>query len=291
MAKGRIFVVDGNWYLHRCWHTVKSSRPMPEVLPQAVVTLILKDAVSTKCTHVLVAFDGSKVFRYDVYPNYKAGRSEKKASSVPEDAEEDRGDVYDSLPNLRKLLTDLGLVYVQQKKYEADDVWASAAEQYSEVGYDVIGGCKDKDGYQALKNGVRMYDSSFKPEPRYIDAKLAEKLKGVSVSKMIMLQTLLGDAIDDVPSILSPAKAKKVCQQHKSIKAWFEASDKATKKFIRTKQSQMMINKELVTLRTDLALPEPHTLKPDKRRVEGMSKWWYAHQDLCYPKSKGLFRK
>lgn len=289
-SKGRILVVDGNWLLHRVFHTIgaKTSRPLGEVLPQALLSLILKDAVATKCPRILVAFDGHSVFRYEVYPGYKASRSEKsKASSE----EEGYKNVYECLPEVRELCAKLGIVLIQNKKYEADDVWASAAKQYVDAGYEVIGDCKDKDGFQALGKGVRMYDSSAKPEPKYMTAEKAAKLKGVPVSKMIMLQTLIGDAIDDIPSVLSLAKAKAVCNEYSSIKEWFVAADKETKRFIRSKQAQMMINKKLVTLKTDLALPEPHTLLPPKKQLKDMTRGWYAHQDLCYPKSKGLFKR
>jgi 5'-3' exonuclease len=161
--------------------------------------------------------------------------------------------------------------------------------QYPALGHTVVAGGQDKDVYQALSTKARMYDSSHKPEPKWITVEKAEKAKGVPVSKMIMYQTLLGDKIDDVPQILSPAKAKTVCLKHKSIKAWFEAADKETKTFIRANQAKMMINRQLVELKTDMALPDPETLKPPKIRLEGMPKAWYAHQDLCWPKRKSLF--
>ena len=284
----RILIVDSNWYLHRCYHTVvgKTNRRLEDVLPTNLLNLILKDAVHVRASHILVAFDGHAVFRYDIYKNYKVSREEKRAEK---EAEEGHADVYSCLPNVRTLFAECGLHVFQHKKYEADDVWASAAVQYSAIGYDVVGGCKDKDGFQVLKKGVRMYDSSAKPEPKYMTAEKAEKLKGVPISKMIMYQTLLGDGIDDIPQILSPAKARTVCLQYKSIKDWFENSDKATKRFIRSKQAQLMINNKLVTLKTDLALPDPKTLKPPKLQKNGMGSWWYAHQDLCWPKTKGLF--
>lgn len=284
----RIFIVDGNWYLHRCYFTFKSSRPMEEVLPYSLLALVLKDAVQVKAPRVLVAFDGNSVFRYDIYKNYKASRSEKQASK---ESEEGYKDVYACLPQVRELFARCGVPLIQHKKYEADDVWASAAVQYSAMGYDVVGGGKDKDGFQVLKKGVRLYDSSAKPEPKYMTAEKAEKLKGVPVSKMIMYQTLLGDAIDDIPQVLSPAKAKAVCLKYKSIKDWFEKSDEETQRFIRSKQAQLMINNKLVTLKTDLALPDPAGLRPPKVQIEGLNQWWYAHQELCWPKSKGLFGK
>jgi DNA polymerase I len=289
-SKGRIFVCDGNWYLHRCFHVIadKTSRPLEEVLPQAFLSMVLKDAVATKCPRILVAFDGRAVFRYDVYPEYKASRSE---ASKQKREEEGYQDVYSCLPQVRKLFAEMGIALVQHKKYEADDVWASSAKQYVEQGYEVVGGCKDKDGFQALGPRVRMYDSSAKPEPKFMDAAKAEKVKGVPVSKMIMLQTLIGDGIDDIPSVISLAKAKAICNKYDTVKSWFEDADPEMKRFIRSKQVQLTVNRQLVMLKTDLALPDPSTLLPPKQALVDKSKWWYAHQDLCYPKSKGLFRK
>lgn len=289
-SKSRVLIIDGNWYLHRTYFIMKrrTTRPLEEVLPHSLLNMILKDAVTVKATHILVAFDGSSVFRYDVYPDYKRSRSEK---SRAESEEEGYQDVYASLPNIRKLFAQVGITLVQHKKYEADDFWASAAVQYSGMGYDVVGGGKDKDGFQVLGSNVRMYDSSAQPEPKYMTAEKAAKIKGVPISKMVMLQTLLGDAIDDIPQVLSPAKAKAVCNAYSSVKEWAQKADKETKRFIAANQAKLIINNKLVTLKRDLALPDPETLKPVKNRHEGLelSKWWYAHQDLCWPKTKGLF--
>lgn len=292
MSKGRIFFVDSNWYLHRTYHVMKSrtSRPLEEVLPTSFLNMVLKDAVAVKATHVVVAFDGNDIFRYGIYPGYKRSRSEK--SKVAKE-EEGYQDVYAALPNIRKLFARVGLTLLQHKKYEADDFWASVAVQYSAMGYEVVGGGKDKDGYQVLGPKVRLYDSSAKPEPVFITQQKAEKSKGVPVSKMVMYQTLLGDAIDDIPQVLPPAKAKAVCLKYKSVKAWLASADAETRRFILANQAKLIINNKLVTLKTDLALPDPETLKPQKNRHEDldMSKWWHAHQDLCWPKSKGLFGK
>lgn len=292
MTKDRIYFADGNWLLHRCYSVVvgKTSRPLEDVLPMNFLSMVMKDAVSVRAPRLLVAFDGNDIFRYRLYPSYKASRSEKSKIAREEEGYQD---IYSSLPNIRKLFARVGVTLVQHKEYEADDVWASVAHQYSELGHDVVGGGKDKDGFQCLKKGVRLYDSSFKPAPRYVTAEKAEKIRGVPASKMTMLQTLLGDPIDDIPTILTPAKAKKVCLQFDSVKEWYSHSDEETRRFIQAHQAQLIINNKLVTLRKDLALPDPATLKPAKNRHLDldMSKWWHAHQELCWPKVKGLFRR
>jgi len=290
MAKKRLFVIDGNWYLHRVFHTLKTSRPIEDVLPMNFLQLVLKDACAVRATHILVAFDGPKVFRYDVYPLYKANRSEKEKKGVDEDGEGGQ-DVYSCLPQVRDLFAKCGLTLVQHKKYEADDFWASAAVQYSGQGFIVVGGGKDKDGYQVLGEHIKLYDSSAKPEPRWITADVAEKSKGVPVAKMVMYQTLLGDAIDNIPKILTPAKARAICLKFKTIKEALQNAEPEIRKILREKQAQLVINRQLVELKKDLALPDVEALKPPKVQLKDMPRSWYAHQELCYPKSKGLFRK
>jgi len=285
--KKRLFFCDGNWYLHRVFYTLKTSRPIEEVLPMNFLALVMKDACAVKADHVLVAFDGHEIFRYNVYPEYKANRSEKEKR--PDGSDEGFKDVYSCLPQIRELFAKCGLVLVQHKKYEADDFWASVAVQYSKKGFIVVGGGKDKDGYQVLSDVVKMYDSSSKPEPKWISAEKAEKAKGVPIKKMVMYQTLLGDKIDNIPQIMSPAKAKAACIKYDSIQEMFENGDKETRKFLRTKQVQLRINRQLVELKTDLALPDVQTLKPAKIQLKNMPASWYAHQELCWPKSKGLF--
>lgn len=287
--KKRLFFVDGNWVLHRCWFTLKTSRPIEEVLPYNFLALIMKDACAVKATHILVGFDGPKVFRYDVYPEYKANRSEKETKVSSSDDGEEGKDMYAYLPDIKKLMEKCGLTLIQHKKYEADDLWASAATQYSDQGFVVIGGGKDKDGYQVLSDVVKMYDSSAQPEPKWITWEKAEKAKGVPVAQMVMYQTLLGDKIDNIPQILSPAKAKAACLKYKTIKQMFQQGTDEERKLLRSKQAQLIINRKLVELKRDLALPDAETLKPPKIQLKDMPKSWYAHQELCWPKSKGLF--
>lgn len=293
--KKRLLFVDGNWILHRVFYTLKTSRPIEEVLPRNFLGLVMKDACAVRATHVLVAFDGNDIFRYKLYDQYKANRSDKENEKPKRMADDEEGggvqDIYSYLPAVRKLMEKCGLILVSHKHYEADDFWASAAVQYSEQGMIVIGAGKDKDGYQVLSDTVKMYDSSHKPEPRWITKEKAEKSKGVPIAKMIMYQTLLGDKIDNIPQLMSPAKAKSACLKYGSIKEMFEKGDPETRKLLRAKQAQIRINRQLVSLKTDLALPDLEVLKPSKIQLDDMPTSWYAHQDLCWPKSKGLFGK
>ncbi len=284
----RIFVVDGNWYLHRCWFTLRTSRPIEDVLPHNFVSLIMKDACAVKATHVLVAFDGPSVFRYSIYPDYKANRS--RGSGETEDGDEAGKDIYEYLPHVRQYLEKCGLTWVQPKLHEADDVLASAAHQYGKIAIMVICGSRDKDGYQSLASNVSAYDSTQDP-PVYITVASAEKSKGVKVSQMVMLQTLIGDKIDNIPTLKTLGEARKIINKWGTLKAWYKGAEEKDKAWIRANQVALDLNKKLVEMVTDLALPEINELRIPKRDIKDMPRSWYAYQSWLYPKTRGLFKR
>lgn len=282
-----IFVADGAWFLHRCWYTLRTNRPIEEALPYAFLGLICKDACAVRATHLLVAFDGPSVFRYDVYPEYKADRKAKKGAKSHSDEEQGK-DIYAYLPAVRKYLSQCGVTWVQPKKYEGDDVLASAAVQYSESSKVTLG-ARDKDIYQVLSPCVSMYDSCL-DTPAYIRAADAERAKGVPVSAMVAYQMLIGDPTDNVPSLMGPATARKVIREWGTINNWFKGSKK-DRIWLRTNQAKLETNKKLVTLVRDLALPDVESLVVPKLKLDNMPAAWYAYQMLLYPKSKGIFSK
>lgn len=291
------FVVDGNWYLHRVWFTLRTSRPVEEVLPHNFVSLIMKDACAVKATHILIGFDGPNVFRHKIFPDYKGNRDKDKEQTKGnvgddgEEGEEGGREIYSYLPAVRAYLEMAGLTWIQPRIYEADDVFSSASHQYGALpNTKVVGGARDKDSYQSLRPNVVGYDSAADP-PHYITMAYAEKSKGVRVSQMVMYQTLIGDKIDNIPTLLPPAAAKKVIHRWGSFKAWFAGGTREDKVWLRANQVKLALNKRLVEMVKDLSLPELDALRMAKKERLNMPKSWYAYRDFLYPKSKGLFRR
>lgn len=294
----RIFCCDGNWYLHRAFNTLHTKRAPEIALPQHLMSMVVKDALAVKADYLLVAFDGPKVFRYDVYPGYKGDRKEKKGSApVDSDDDHEKVDIYTYLPYVYKLFTCAGIVYYQPKKHEADDVLHSISVEYGSE-YSVVSGTQDKDAYQSLVQGsVRLYDASHKnkageSDPIYIDAAMAEKYKGVKVSQMIDYQTLIGDKGDSIPAIygMTPAKAAKILNQYGSIRNWYR-EDKESRKFLTVQQDNLKRNRTLVTLvegvlpTTDLEMWKLPKIKPSG----DFSRSYHEYHNWLWPKSKGLF--
>jgi DNA polymerase-1 len=284
----RVLVIDGNFYIHRCWHTLRTNRPIEEALPYNFVSLVMRDACAVKATHILVAIDGSKVFRYDLFPAYKGNRSEGGGTS--DGNEVGASDIYSYLPAIRAYLESSGLCWIQLKKYEADDILASAATQYGKMpATKVIFGNRDKDSFQSLTDNVVAYDSC-QEQPRYITVEKVEKKMGIKVDQMVMYQTLIGDKIDNIPTLLTPVKAKKVINKFGSFGNWFAKAERDEKSWLRANQVALSLNKSLVCMKTDLPLPELPLMQVPKLDRKDWPKSWYAYQAFRYPRTKGLFK-
>lgn len=263
-----ILACDGNWILHRAFHTqVYESKDPAGDIARKFVSMICKDALLVKAKQILIAFDGARVFRHKLYKGYKASRHKEGPSP------------YDSLGGLLEYLAYCGLPHVQMLEYEADDVLCSVATQNPKV----VISCKDKDAYQYVRPGVRLLDGSNKPEPRILTHNDIESVFGVPPSLCLDLQTLMGDPMDDVPCLVTRAKAIKGLKRWGSLKAWING-DREFKKSLDFEQ--LKLNRKLVRLVPDLKVcPEV----PKWNKGQDMTLAYVKWKDFSNPRSKGLF--
>jgi DNA polymerase-1 len=261
----------------------------------------MRDALAVRATHIIVAFDGDKVFRYKLYPAYKANRTGAGKGIVISDEDRDGADeahdIYQYYPRLFEALAALGIPFYQPTKREADDCLCSCAVKYPAHGYNVVCGTQDKDSFQYLRKGVRLYDSSYKVNgesvPRYITHKDVIEMKGVKPSQMVEYQMLIGDAGDNIDGLpgIGPKTAAARLKEFGSIKKWYESGTKKERSLLRTNQAKLIRNRKLVTLVEDC--PPPFELDqaviPKKVKVRfDIPKSYYNYLAFLYPKSKGL---
>lgn len=290
MKNTRIAVVDGNFYIHRVFHTQSEhAKDMARAISYRLLALICKDALAVRAKRVLVAFDGPNVFRHKLVDSYKANRKKddgevdlihNKEGMVAEDGP------YTYLPEVLSYLAEAGIPVVQFSAYEADDVLASVAANND----DVVLLTRDKDAHQALRSGVFQYDSAFKvkgkPAPRTIYAKDVEGIFGVTPEQCVDLQTLTGDGVDNVPRLLRKDVAVRGLKKHGSLKNWLKEDDELTEK-LRPVKHQLNLNRKLVKLVTNLEVELPNMKW--LAEANSMPSAYIALKDFCCPKSKGLF--
>ncbi|QDH83385.1 exonuclease [Achromobacter phage Motura] len=283
-----VMIFDGNWYLHRAYSIAGEASPK-EGVARLFLSLIARDALMNRCNKIAVAFDGDNVFRYAIYPEYKANRDKKKKESKKDGKQKSTDGIYTiSLPFLQSVLTTLEIPWVQPPKHEADDVLASTAVFYHSQGIQVTLGAKDKDIHQVLRKGIRLYISDAKPEPKLVKHTTPNKKFQVPYRKMPLYQTLVGDAIDNIKGVFGPAKAKALALKYKSLKE-IVAGEPDLKKTLIVNMERLKLNKRLVTLIRDQPCEAAKLPKNAHRRIAFSPQSLIDYCQYLYPKQKGLF--
>ena len=203
-AGDHVFLVDGSSYIFRAHFAMFKaaqsrgrSFTRSDGLPTgAVLTFsnmlwkLLREGLNDiKPSHVAVIFDYSeKTFRNEIYPDYKGHRPDPPSELIPQ------------FPLMREAVKAFGLIPIEQKGYEADDIIATYARQALERGADVTIIAGDKDLMQLVRPGVNMYDPMPGNERRIGPEEVKEKF-GVPPEKVPEVQALVGDATDNVPGV------------------------------------------------------------------------------------------
>ena len=138
-------------------------------------------------THIAVIFDaGSKTFRNRLYNSYKAQRPPPPDDLIPQ------------FKLVREATEAFGVPSIELADWEADDLIAAYAKAVNDAGGQATLVSSDKDLMQLIRPGVEMLDP-IKQKP-IGPAEVMEKF-GVTPDKMIEVQALIGDSVDNVPGV------------------------------------------------------------------------------------------
>lgn len=196
MAFGKgchLHLIDGSAFIFRAYHALPPLTRKSDGLPVGAVAgfcnmlwgQILANKGKDGPTHVAVIFDySSKTFRDDIYDKYKANRPE-----LPED-------LRPQFPLTREATRAFGVACLEMEGYEADDLIATLARRATEAGGDVTIISSDKDLMQLVGNGVVMFDAM---KNRRIDRDEVVEKFGVGPERVVDVQSLAGDSVDNVP--------------------------------------------------------------------------------------------
>ena len=202
-----VFLVDASNFVFRAYfQSIRQDQKYnyrSDRLPTGAVRLfctklfqfIREGAAGIKPTHLAIIFDKSEnSFRKELYPAYKANRSEPPEDLIPQ------------FPLMREAVRAFGLIPVEQDRYEADDLIATYAKQARERRGDVLIISADKDLMQLIGPGVSMFDpasgtagnAGAREERRISEPEVVDYF-GVTPDKVIDVQALAGDSTDNVP--------------------------------------------------------------------------------------------
>jgi len=185
--------VDGSAFIFRAYHALPPLTRKSDGLPIGAVSgfcnmihrMIEANTGPDAPTHAAVIFDkGSHTFRNDLYDQYKANRD-----AMPED-------LRPQIPLTRDATRAFNLACIELEGFEADDIIATYARQAREAGGRCTIISSDKDLMQLVGGGVEMFDAMKNTR---IDAEGVVAKFGVTPDKVVDVQALAGDSVDNIP--------------------------------------------------------------------------------------------
>ncbi|MBX3577479.1 MAG: DNA polymerase I [Rhizobiaceae bacterium] len=258
MKKGdHLFLVDGSGYIFRAYHALPPLNRKSDGLPTNAVLgfcnmvwKLMQDAKNTDVgvapTHFAVIFDYSaKTFRSEMYDQYKANRTAPPEDLIPQ------------FGLIRQATVALGLPCIEKEGFEADDLIATYSRLACEAGADTTIVSSDKDLMQLVGETVAMYDPI--KDKRLGIPDVIEKW-GVPPAKMIDLQALVGDSVDNVPGVpgIGPKTAAQLLETFGDLDTLLaragEIKQEKRRETIIANAESARISRELVTLKQDVPL-------------------------------------
>jgi len=252
-----LYLVDGSGYIFRAYHrlpplTNKHGEPVGAVYGYTSMLWKLADEVHAADgpTHMAVILDkSSKTFRNDLYPKYKAQRPPPPEDLVPQ------------FPMIRDATRAFSLPCIETEGLEADDIIACYAKAALAQGWEVTIVSSDKDLMQLIEPGLDMYDTM---NNRRLGADhVAEKFFGITPAQLGDVLALMGDSVDNVPGVpgVGPKTAAKLILEHGDLESVLAAAEGMKKGKLRDNliehADMARLSKVLVSLKCDVALPEP----------------------------------
>lgn len=213
MTKKRMFLIDAMAMAFRNFHAF-GARPLttPEGVPISAVfgsaVYLLKLIQEEKPDYLVVLSDSKeKTFRHDLFPEYKANRTE-----MPED-------LAVQLPYFRSLFEHLLVPYLAMPGFEADDLIGTMASKYSSSALEIYIVSGDKDFMQLVTDNVFLYSPKKGGESEIVGmAGVFEKF-GVKPEQVIDALAIIGDTADNLPGIsgIGPKGAAKLLEKFSSL--------------------------------------------------------------------------
>ena len=275
-----LHLIDGSAYIFRAYHALPPLTRKSDGLPVGAVAgfcNILWNELSRAtsngkaATHLAVVFDYSAdTFRNTIYPQYKANRPD-----LPED-------LRPQFPLTREATRAFNVACLETEGYEADDIMATLACRAVEAGGTCTIISSDKDLMQLIRPGVDMFDPM---KARAIGPDEVMEKFGVSPERVIDVQSLAGDSVDNVPGApgIGLKTAALLINEYGDLDTLLaragEIKQPKRREALVDNAEQIRISRQLVTLTCDMPmdttldeleirLPNPETIMDFLTRME-----------------------
>jgi len=256
-SNSHVVLVDGSGYIFRAYYALPALTRRTDGLVIGAVAgfsnmlfkLLREQHGDDRPTHFAVIFDSKgKTFRSKIYDAYKANRPPPPEDLIPQ------------FPLTREATRAFGALAIETPGFEADDIIASYADQAEKKGARVTIISSDKDLMQLVSDRVCMVDTM---KNKTICAPEVFEKFGVGPDKVIDIQALAGDSVDNVPGIpgIGVKTAALLINQFGDLDTLLERAGEVPQKGRREKLIEFAdlarVSRELVTLKRDMDLEIP----------------------------------
>lgn len=249
-----LLVVDGHSLAFRAFFAlpVDNFSTSSGQAPNAVwgfATMLAQVIDAEKPDHLGVAFDvKGGTFRNEMLPQYKGTRE-----AAPEE-------LLTQLPLIQRMLTALGVTYIEKPGFEGDDVIATLATMGDKAGYHTLVLSGDRDAFQLVDDNVTVLypGHHFKDLKHMTPQSIIDKYK-VTPAQYPDLAALRGETADNIPGVpgVGDGFAAKWINQFGSLDGICEHADEIGGKkgeSLRANIDQVKLNRKVNALVRDVDL-------------------------------------
>ena len=269
-----LFLIDGSGYIFRAYYALPPLTRKSDGLPVGAVSgfcnmlySFLEKARAGNSmdtpSHLAVIFDSArKNFRNDIYKEYKGNRSDAPEDLIPQ------------FDYIRKAVKAFNLPSIELQNYEADDLIATYKIQAKKEKIKLTIVSSDKDLMQLVDQDTYMLDTM---KDKHIGIDEVKEKFGVPPEKVIDVQSLAGDSVDNVPGVpgIGIKTAAELINQFGSLDELLKKAETIKqpkrRQALLDNKSNALISRELVTLKNDVPVKETindFILKPfDKEKI------------------------
>src|SRR5436190_20631893 len=269
-ARPLLYLIDGSSQMYRAFHApvrtadggmLRNAAGVPTNAVYIFVTMLRKLLADHKPEFIAASFDlPGRTFRDDLVVDYKANRA-----PMP-------GELAEQITMVHGACEALGVPILTSERYEADDVIGTLAEKAFAAGFDVSIVTMDKDFFQLVRDGIRVFNP--RDEGAWFDVASVKDKFGVTPEQVVDVMALMGDTIDNIKGVpgIGDKGARELIAQYGTLDNLIEHAREIKNKRYRegllgntdaARQSQ-----QLARIRTSV----PVDFEPDSVRYRGGSR-------------------
>lgn len=253
-TRGTLLVVDGHSLAFRAFFAlpVENFSTQDGQATNAVwgfATMLSQVVDAERPDHLAVAFDvKGGTFRNTLLPQYKGTRD-----AAPEE-------LLTQLPLIQKMLTALGVTYIEKPGYEGDDVIGTLATMGADAGYHTLVLSGDRDAFQLISDRITvLYPGHHFKDLKHMTPEAVEEKYHVRPDQYPDLAALRGETADNIPGVpgVGDGFAAKWINQYGGLDGIIEHADEIKGKkgeALRDSIDQVRLNRKVNALVRDLDL-------------------------------------